>query len=564
MLPTRINVKTSVFSIVIAIVLLIPTSFVYAEENQQGGSNGAQSNTNDSFIYLNDTLPILRHSERLSSINNSTILYLTIYFSINEIGAREFDYGISNPASQFFHKSLTATEFWNEFGPNQSQISKIETWILSFGIVNTTTQYLGQISFSASVQLVSSIFKVAIYNYKYGDLTFFANSNDAGLPASIGGSIADIDGLTNVSSTETISPSLSQEINGKYYATPPDIYNFYDFYPAFNSGVSGEGTKIGILGVPNTLFKLSDVEYFWSYYNVNPTPTINRIEIGNWSPGFNGATPEESLDAEWAGATAPGSNVSVVIYTERPWETYSTFHMILEEMNYFLNNIYPDVISDSVYQGAGNILTQSDNTTWNNTLAQASDELITFVAASGDYGFDTSGRYINDFAMSPYAIAVGGANLSVSSSGITGEGGWNFSGGGYVTGNPLYGYTLYQSAGKIRGPENSVRDIPDISFAATDIIAYDTGEFTGMWAGNGTSFAAPMVAGIIADLDHYDQFNGRYGGFITPYLYDLSYSSGAYNDITTGYNGQYAGPGWDFVTGIGTVNVWIFLQQISE
>ncbi|MDA8143078.1 MAG: hypothetical protein M0T81_03760 [Thermoplasmatales archaeon] len=142
--------------------------------------------------------------------------------------------------------------------------------------------------------------------------------------------------------------------------------------------------------------------------------------------------------------------------------------------------------------------------------------------------------------------------MFLSSSGITGETGWSDSSGGYATYDiSIYSQPVYQSIDP-QVPHNGYRDVPDLAFIAAPYIAtYFNGGFV---AYSGTSYAVPMFAGIIAGLD---QNGGGAYGFINNAIYDILYTSGAYNDVTTG-------TGWGYVTGFGSVNALPFIQQVEE
>ncbi len=92
---------------------------------------------------------------------------------------------------------------------------------------------------------------------------------------------------------------------------------------------------------------------------------------------------------------------------------------------------------------------------------------------------------------------------------------------------------------------------------------------------DGTSLSAPMWAGLVAIIDQGRVFKGlaplstsdQTGG-LQALLYSLPSSD--FNDITEGFNGFNAGPGYDLVTGLGTpkanliVNVLVGLTGIGK
>ena len=92
---------------------------------------------------------------------------------------------------------------------------------------------------------------------------------------------------------------------------------------------------------------------------------------------------------------------------------------------------------------------------------------------------------------------------------------------------------------------------------------------------DGTSASAPVFAGVLALVNNRRIADGKSSvGWATPALYGLhSTDSTLFNDVTSGANnccgkgqsgqatvcctaqGFYAGPGWDPLTGLGSVNV---------
>lgn len=197
--------------------------------------------------------------------------------------------------------------------------------------------------------------------------------------------------------------------------------------------------------------------------------------------------------------------------------------------------------------------------------------LSTVLASSGDSGYWSGGSStpgLNLLALDPYTLAVGGVTIGLDSSGITSESGWSYSGVGYYTGNSIYdqpGYqTLYGTPG-MPSTANSWRLIPDVAFpAAPSIVVLFDGKLVGGYGG--TSFAAPMFAGVIANMDHLTNvwYGYSYNGWLNYNIYGMYPNSNDFNDITTGNNGMSAGSGWDYVTGLGTVNAYGFVYGLAD
>ncbi len=113
----------------------------------------------------------------------------------------------------------------------------------------------------------------------------------------------------------------------------------------------------------------------------------------------------------------------------------------------------------------------------------------------------------------------------------------------------------YQQGTVTKVPQSlTARTTPDLSFVGgtpTPVDAYDTYN-GGVYPGGGTSLSAPGLAGMMAIVDQ-----GRAAAGLTPLgsvqtltaLYDTPLYD--FHDVTVGYNGYDAGPGYDLVTGIG-------------
>lgn len=124
-------------------------------------------------------------------------------------------------------------------------------------------------------------------------------------------------------------------------------------------------------------------------------------------------------------------------------------------------------------------------------------------------------------------------------------------------------FPAYPSGGK-HGVWNSSalsRGYPDIAAVAQNVATIMDGKEL---PGGGTSVAAPIVAAMLAMINEERlRANKSVIGLVTPALYKFSerYKGEArvFNDVTKGWNpgcgtpGFQAAPGWDPVTGLGTL-----------
>jgi subtilase family serine protease len=234
--------------------------------------------------------------------------------------------------------------------------------------------------------------------------------------------------------------------------------------------------------------------------------------------------------------------------------------------------------------------TSAEVATMNSALAYAAARHVTVVVASGDEGAlgngsDTPVKGIILPTSDPLVLAAGGTSLTANP--VTGayisETAWNdppgpdgepsASGGGF---SKLFARPAYQDDVPGIG---AMRGLPDVAADASSgtgmALAFSApgGGYEFFGAG-GTSAAAPFWAGLIALAD---QEAGHPLGFVNPAIYRIARGPlyhKAFHDITAGNNtvvlngvtvtGYQAGPGWDPVTGWGTLDAQVLIPLLAS
>lgn len=278
-------------------------------------------------------------------------------------------------------------------------------------------------------------------------------------------------------------------------------------------------------GLPRTCTKTRTTRCF--HFTVAHPFGIGGLDLG-WAA-------EESLDVDMVHALAP--HASIVLVEARNNNIAPMFKAVG-----YAAGLHPAVISNS--WGAPEWATESS--------FDHSCRLATGVctASTGDFG--NPGLYP---AFSPAVVSVGGTTLDLTATGsVTSETAWSGSGGGVSTIEPRPAYQDQVNTFPNRGT-------PDVSFdadSATGVAAYDSSD--GGWLElGGTSVGAPAWAAILAVADQLRAAHGRARltsakNEAQQALYHLSV--GLF-DVTSGSNGSCgavctAGPGYDFVTGLGS------------
>ena len=294
-----------------------------------------------------------------------------------------------------------------------------------------------------------------------------------------------------------------------------------------------------------------------------------------------GEASETTLDVESAHVMAPGASILLVETPTLEEEGRSGFPQIVTAEEYVIRHHLGGVISQSfgateqTFRSAA-ALRQLRGPY---LLAARPAYRVTVLAATGDTGaagltYSTHSHFATPAvgwpASDPLVTAVGGTQLDLTPAGTRRrpDVAWNNSGGGRsaVFARPAYQDGVASLVGQDRG-------IPDISMNAACASGMDTyGSFPGGPAGwsvtCGTSLATPLFAGIVALAD---QEAGHPLGLINPALYRMAAAGDpGIVDIRSGDNtfasvpGFRAGPGYDLVTGLGTVNAAYFVPELAK
>jgi hypothetical protein len=375
---------------------------------------------------------------------------------------------------------------------------------------------------------------------------------------------------------------LPQSASGLPGYTPAQMRQAYGFtqIPGLsNYNLAGQGETIAIVdayGDPNLR---GDVQEFDETFNIGgvtgDSSNTNFLKVVNEYGGSTFPAPdpliysdwyiEESIDVEWAHAIAPGANILLV-------QADNEYNNALDTaVRYAESQPNVCVVSMSFSEGPEYAYTSETDGLYTTPVGHQG---IAFVAASGDYG--ASQQFWPQG--SPNVLDVGGTTLPPDQNGNPNrslESGWSGSGGGIspVEAQPAYQDGIQAALTAEGYSSNRHRAEPDVAYDAdpsTGVPVYATfpGIYPPGWTQwGGTSIAAPQWAALIAiaDQGRVAAGQGTLDGpnQLLPAVYQIAQTDPhAFNDITTGFNGYNAGPGYDLVTGLGTPNAQYLVPDL--
>lgn len=303
---------------------------------------------------------------------------------------------------------------------------------------------------------------------------------------------------------------------------------------------TGSGQTIAIIDAYGSPTIQNDLTTFDNQFGLSAANLTIAYPSGKPKRSNAGWALETSLDVEWAHALAPQANIMLVVANSA-----STSDLVAA-IDYATSN-GAQVVSNS--WGGSEF---SSEATYDSHFQHAG---VVYTASAGDSGAGAEWP-----AASPYVLSVGGTSLSTDSSGnYVSESAWSSSGGATSAyeARPAYQSNWISVVSTQRG-------IPDIAWDAnpsTGVAVYDStpdqGQ-SGWFEVGGTSVGAPSWAAMIALADQ-GRTSPLSNSDVMTQLYNMAGTTGSsgyttnFHDITSGSNGNSALPGYDLVTGIGSL-----------
>lgn len=526
--------------------------------------------------------------------------YITVHFKptpAQQADLNELLVELQDPGSPKYHNWLTPEAYADRFGASKADIAQIVSWLEGQGlIVISTARGRNFIVFQGTAAKVEAALHVEIHNFLVDGEMHFANTTEPSVPAAIEPFTIGFSGLDDSKTKpprQVAKPIPHGVFDGQYALSARDLWTIYDTALLINLGVTGSGMKLAVIGQADV--NLADIVTYQSAVGLAANLPV-KLLVGGIDPGIIPDDSDESdLDLELTGAMAPGAEILFVFSTT-----------VQNAVAAAIDQALAPVISYS-YAGCEPDQPLSWLSSAQTLAQQANVEGITWMAASGDYGaaacdpnasIASHGISAMFPASLPEITGVGGTEFNEGSGTYWGgpsnpfalsyipEVAWNdttiagqlaASGGGTSI---LFARPSWQSAPGV--PSGNARLVPDVAIAASpDHDGYFAVEGGEPSLYGGTSAATPVFAGIVLLTA---QATGSTAGLgnINPSLYSLASEPArlcstnsvteacVFHDIVSGNNmvpciagvtgcrdgfmGYSAGPGYDMVTGLGSVD----------
>jgi subtilase family serine protease len=521
----------------------------------------------------------------LGSLSSATALHVTVALEPRNAGQlSSMATAVSTPGSALFRHYLSVSQFAQRFGATDAQIAGVKSALTAAGLQvgNAEANHL-TMSVSGTTAQVEKAFSVSLVQVKLasGRLAY-ANTTAPTLPSTAANAVQGVVGLNSLFRLQAAGPMAVQR--GHVLARPANQRNIATGGPqpcAAASGISGYTADIlasmygfsslygaGDLGAGQTvaIFELepnipTDITAFEQCYGTSTSVTYTPVD-GGPDPFQAGDGTETELDIDNVAEMAPQAKIivyqapnqtgangvdeySAIVSQDKAKVVSSSWGLCEPETDPSIPTAEAPIFQEAALQGQTILGATGDagsaNCSQDQTPSSANDELA-----------------VQDPTSQPFVTGVGGTIEYNTSGGLTlwapgdtlDSAVWNdgvqgvpsASTGGISIFQPMPAYQSGAAAGLGVGTGGSgipcaatsglCRELPDVSALAdpeTPYVIYYNGSWTGE---GGTSGAAPLWAGFIADANASAACHGSSIGFLNNQLYSIASGAAYATDFT--------------------------------
>lgn len=506
--------------------------------------------------------PLLGKALDLGPLDPSTQLRIDVGLPVrNSAALQALAIAESTPGSPEFGSFLTPSDFVNEFGPTAATVNAVTSYLdaQGFSDVSVAGNNL-MITAAGTAAQVESAFNTSLEQFNVGGHVIFANVTGASVPSSLSGDVNTVLGLNDIP-MNAIQPTVATP------KTPLTGYYPKEFQTVYGATGTPTGwkTSIAVMAEGDLTGVISDLRLAEKDQGL-PEVYVTVVHTGPATSDTSGA---DEWDLDTQVSTGMAQNVAhLYLYDASTLTDFDIAH----EINVFVSQDVAQLGSASIGEPDELAWLDGSMISMDTSIEEGAAQGQSFFASTGDTGAscaieDTNGAPDTGLTASlcypadgTWTTAVGGTTLITDASdNYIDELAWNAGGGGvsyFEYPGPWTDTANPASAAGFRGDPDIAMDA-DLTTGA-NIYVDGTPETIG-----GTSVASPLAMGAVARIDTalgnklgvaVLRFYGLYNA-ANPATGDLNAPPG-FHDVIAGTNGLYsATPGWDYTTGIGSLDV---------
>ncbi len=288
----------------------------------------------DTAIAASTTVPVALAARTIdlgatTAVDGNVSMSVTVALRLSDIaGAEALLQSVATPGGAQYHKFLSADEFEARFAPSAASVAQVVTALQSYGL-SAERSTATTLHVSGTAAAMERAFSVSLHTFQvesdgiHGAFQYHAPQSSPVAPAAAANLISGVVGLDNrphlhphsrsIGSPTHVLPEHSTG-NAPGSFTVQDFANYYDVEPLYRAGISGNGSKIGVMSLAN--FTPSDAFAYWNALGLHVNKNRLSVTYIDGGPGpisdADGSL-ETTLDVEQAGGIAPGANITVYL-----------------------------------------------------------------------------------------------------------------------------------------------------------------------------------------------------------------------------------------------------------
>ena len=493
---------------------------------------------------------------------------------------------------------LSTAQFAAQFGPTPGEVESVVSYLRGQGFTNVQTS-AQLVSADGTAAQAAKAFNTSLESFQLGGAAVYVNTQPAFVPASLGGVVSAVLGLSNAAKM-TVHPNATRPHASCFPAASPtgqctpafDAKDVQAYYDAASTPV-GMATTVAVMAEGDVSGTVADLQYAENKQGLPQVP-VTVVKVGLPSTDTAGVV-------EWDLDTQSSTGIAQTVKMLYIYDTTS-----LSDSD--IANEYSKWVGDNIATLGNSSFGECEYQAFLDGAMKVDDHLFMQAAAQGQTMFVSTGDtgascalaptngapmsgppMVEYPATSPYVVGVGGTTVvsNASDSSYAGELAWNAGGGGlsqFENSTSWQQSVLPSSTGVAA---TNLRGLPDIAMAADAFSgAYNiygpnvpgVGDCSTGCAIGGTSEASPLAMGAYARLmsAHRNVLGFAAPLFYQDYLANQNSATtvtgppptqalGGFHDIITGGNGAYTAlPGYDYTTGLGTLDITVMNSQIGN